>query len=137
MENAELSGSCLCGAVKYSITGEVQRFYHCHCRRCRKVTGTGHASNLLVTPESSLTWLAGEELLSRYKVPEAQRFYNCFCSRCGSPVPRTVPELDGVLVPAGSLDSEPPVQPGGRIFWDSRVDWSCSGDKLPVYKEYP
>ena len=137
MEHAELSGSCLCGAVKYSITGEVQRFYHCHCRRCRKATGTGHASNLLLTPESSLTWLAGEDLLSHFKVPDAERFYNRFCSRCGSPVPRTVPELDGVLVPAGSLDCEPPIPPGGRIFWDSRVDWSCSDKELPVYKEYP
>ena len=137
MTEALLEGGCLCGAVKYRVTGEVERFYHCHCRRCRKATGTGHASNLLIKPESGLSWLAGEELLSRYKVPEAKRFYNCFCSRCGGPVPRTVPELDAVLVPAGSLDSEPPVVPQGRIFWDSRVQWSCAADGLPVYAEYP
>jgi hypothetical protein len=137
MPDIQVHGSCLCGAVKYRVSGTVERFYHCHCRRCRKATGTGHASNLLVSPESSLTWLAGEELLSRYKVPEAKRFYNCFCSRCGGPVPRTVPELDAVLVPAGSLDSEPPVLPQGRIFQDSRAQWSCAGDGLPVYAEYP
>ncbi len=137
MSEVLLEGSCLCGAVKYRVSGAVERFYHCHCSRCRKATGTGHASNLLVSPESSLTWLAGEELLSRYKVPEAKRFYNCFCSRCGGPVPRTVPELDAVLVPAGSLDSEPPVLPQGRIFQDSRAQWSCAGDGLPVYAEYP
>lgn len=137
MTQTQLQGGCLCGAVRYTITGEVQRFYHCHCRRCRKATGTGHASNLLVTPQSSLVWLAGEELLSRYKVPEAERFYNRFCSRCGGPLPKTVPELDGVLIPAGSLDDEPPVLPQARIFWNSRAQWSCSGDDLPVYPEYP
>jgi hypothetical protein len=137
MTGISVKGSCLCGSVKYEISGDAQRFMHCHCQRCRKTTGTGHASNILVTPLASITWLQGEELLARYKVPEAERFYNCFCTRCGSPMPRVVPELDAVLIPAGTLDEEPPLQPGGRIFQDSRAQWSCSGDDLPVYAEYP
>lgn len=137
MSDVSLTGSCLCGSVQYAIKGELQRFYHCHCQRCRKTTGTGHASNLLVTPLGSLTWRSGEALLRRYKVPEAERFYNCFCSRCGSPLPRVLPELDGVLIPAGTLDAEPPLQPLARIFWDSRAPWSCAGDGIPVYPEYP
>jgi hypothetical protein len=137
MNEVTLTGSCLCGSVRYEIRGEAQRFYHCHCRRCRKTTGTGHASNLLVTPQAGLTWRAGEEQLRRFKVPEAERFYNCFCSRCGSPMPRVVPELNGVVIPAGTLDEEPPLRPQARIFWDSRAAWSCAGDGVAVYPEYP
>jgi hypothetical protein len=137
MSQAELNGSCLCGAMRYEIRGEVQRFYHCHCSRCRKATGTGHASNLLVTPAQGLHWTSGGELLASYKVPEAKRFRNCFCPQCGSPMPRVIPELDGVLIPAGSLDCESPVAPQARIFWDSRAAWSCSDDALPKYPEYP
>lgn len=137
MSAVNLKGSCLCGAVRYEVSGEAQRFYHCHCQRCRKSTGTGHASNLLVTPESGFKWLAGEDLLKHYKVPDAERFFNCFCSQCGSPMPRVVPELGGVLIGAGSLDDEPPMQPQARIFWDSRAEWSCSGDGVPVFAEYP
>ena len=136
MSEASVSGSCLCGAVKYTVSGKVKRFYHCHCQRCRKATGTGHASNLLLTPHNSISWIQGEELLARYKVPEAERFYNCFCPKCGAPMPRVVPELDAVLIPAGSLDTPSPVNPQGRIFWDSRADWSCTDD-IPVYAEYP
>ncbi len=136
MSQITVKGSCLCGDVQYEVTGETKRFYHCHCKRCRKATGTGHASNLLITPHTSISWLQGEALLSRYKVPEAERFYNCFCQRCGGPMPRVVPELDAVLIPAGSLDTPPPVLPQGRIFWDSRAEWSCH-DELPVYAEYP
>lgn len=136
MPQSMLSGSCLCGSVQYEVNGDPVRFYHCHCQRCRKATGTGHASNLLVSPKSSITWTKGEDLLARYKVLEAERFYNCFCKECGSPMPRVVPELDAVLIPAGSLDSEPPISPQGRIFWDSRKEWSCSDD-LPTYTEYP
>lgn len=137
MTQANVNGSCLCGAVKYKISGETLRFYHCHCQRCRKATGTGHATNLLVTPMTSITWLKGEDLLSRYKVPEAERFYNCFCKQCGSPMPRVIPELDAVLIPAGSLDNEPPIHPQGHIFWDSRAAWSCEAGDKPTYAEYP
>lgn len=137
MTHIEIGGSCLCGAMRYEISGEAQRFYHCHCSRCRKATGTGHASNLLVTPAESIHWVSGGDLLASYKVPEAKRFRNCFCPQCGSPMPRVIPELDGVLVPAGSLDGESPVLPQARIFWDSRALWSCSDDALPRYAEYP
>lgn len=130
-----LRGSCLCGAVQYEISGEPTKFYHCHCQRCRKATGTGHASNLLVKP-GSIKWLKGEELIKGYKVPEAIRFTNRFCSVCGGRVPRHVKETDFIVIPAGSLDSEPPIQPQARIFWDSRANWSCSGDELPVHSEY-
>jgi hypothetical protein len=129
-------GSCLCGSVQYEVTGEARRFWHCHCGRCRKSSGTGHASNLFVSPQTCITWKKGEDLLGRYKVPEAERFFNCFCKQCGSPMPRVVPELDGVLIPAGSLDTPSPLPAQARIFWDSRTDWSCS-DGLPAFAEYP
>lgn len=138
-ERAEepLEGGCLCGAVRYRITGHIRRFFHCHCRRCRKATGTGHASNVILMA-NDVEWTAGEVLLSRYKVPEAERFATCFCSKCGSLLPR-VGDVPGVVViPAGSLDTTPSVKPQARIFWDSRVSWSCSaGESLPTCAEYP
>ncbi len=137
MAHSTVSGSCLCGAVQYEVSGETLRFSHCHCSRCRKATGTGHATNLLLQPMAGIRWLQGEEKLARFKVPEAERFYNCFCKQCGSPMPRTVPELDAVLIPAGSLDSDPPEPPRHHIFWDSRADWSCEAQGLPTYSEYP
>ncbi len=42
------NGSCLCGSVQYQISGDVLRFYHCHCSRCRKMNGTGHATHIMV-----------------------------------------------------------------------------------------
>lgn len=136
MTQPTFRGSCLCGSVQYEISGEPQRFNHCHCRRCRKATGTGHASNLLIKP-GSIKWIQGEELVHSYKIPEAKRFTSRFCSMCGSQVPRYVKETDMIVIPAGSLDSDPMIKPGARIFWDSRVSWSCSGDDIPVHSEYP
>lgn len=136
MSEVTLNGGCLCGAVQFQVRGEPQRFYHCHCRRCRKASGTGHASNLFLN-DATLSFTQGENLLKRYKVPDAQRFARQFCSECGAAVARFVPELNGVVIPAGALDDSAPIQPQARIFWDSRADWSCDGDDLPRYAEYP
>jgi len=130
-----LKGSCLCGAVRYEVSGEPTRFLHCHCSRCRKASGTGHATNLFLQP-GTLDWLAGEEQVRAFKVPEAKRFTNVFCATCGSRLPRWIPELGGVVIPAGSLDDEAPIKPQARIFEGSRAAWSCSGDGLPAYAEY-
>jgi hypothetical protein len=135
MSECTLTGSCLCGAVRYSVRGSPKQFYHCHCERCRKVTGTGHASNLFLDP-GVLTWLSGEQLVRSFKVPEAKRFTNQFCATCGSRVPRQPPGSDRVLIPAGSLDTPAPIQPQARIFADSRAAWSCGSDELPAYPEY-
>lgn len=135
MSESTFRGGCLCGAVRYEINGAPLRFYHCHCERCRKASGTGHATNLMIQTDK-IDWLQGESQINRYKVPEAERFTNCFCKICGGRVPRYVPEFDYVMIPAGSLDHDPSITPQARIFWDSRAEWSCSGDTLPVFAEY-
>jgi len=56
---------------------------------------------------------------------------------CGSQVPRYVKETDFFVIPAGSLDSDPMLQPQARAFWDSRASLSCRGDGLPTFSEYP
>jgi hypothetical protein len=135
MKTSSLTGSCLCGKVRYTATGEESRFYHCHCTRCRKATGTGHASNLFL--KGDLHWESGEELVRSYKLPEAERFTNTFCTQCGGRVPRYIEALGLVFIPAGSLDAEPDMKPQARIFTGSGAAWSCDGSELPAFSDYP
>jgi hypothetical protein len=136
MAQQTLTGSCLCGALHYSITGEPSRFYHCHCSRCRKATGTGHATNVFLD-NGAITWTGDEALIRKYKVPEAERFTRTFCSQCGGPLPAVIPQMNLVFVPAGTLDDEPNIKPQARIFVESRTTWSCSGDEVPCFETYP
>ena len=136
MSQSSLSGSCLCGSVRYEITGDAKAFNHCHCRRCRKASGTGHASNIILKPDAA-DWLSGEELIKSFKVLDAERFRTVFCSNCGSPLPRIAPDLSLAVVPAGSLDRSPDIDPTARIFWESRADWSYDAGDIPVWPAYP
>ena len=35
-----LTGSCLCGAVKFTVEGELKPPDACHCTQCRKTSGS-------------------------------------------------------------------------------------------------
>jgi hypothetical protein len=135
MTDTSLGGSCLCGAVRYTAIGEPLRFYHCHCSRCRKASGTGHASNLFL--KGTLRWDSGEELVKSFKLPEAERFTNSFCTVCGGRVPRFIEAMGMVFIPAGSLDQEPALLPQAWIFVGSRANWSCAEGPLKEFEAYP
>lgn len=47
------SGSCLCGAVQFSVAGDLPEASACHCTMCRK--HTGHYEAGVDVPRSSLT----------------------------------------------------------------------------------
>ncbi len=130
-----MPGSCLCGAVRYEITGAARRFFLCYCQRCRRVTGSAHASNIFARGE--LKWLAGVDNITSFELPEAQHFGNSFCRCCGSRVPRLIPAFKAIMIPAGSLDKEPPLAPQARIFEDSRAGWCEALHQLEGYASYP
>lgn len=136
MTEQTLTGSCLCGALKYSVHGEPTRFFHCHCSRCRKASGTGHATNLFVE-NGTLEWEGDAALIRHFKLPGAKRFSRAFCDTCGSPLPIAAPSSGFVFVPAGTLDDEPNIRPQARIFLESKTSWSCSAEELPEFADYP
>lgn len=136
MSSEKYSGSCICGSVKYEISGQFRFFFYCHCQRCRKSTGTGHASNVILNPDAA-EWTAGENAIGSFKVPDAERFRTVFCKNCGGPLPRWAPDLSIAVIPTGTLDSNPDISPTAHIFWGSRDDWSCDSTKLPTWDEYP
>ncbi|HBU37142.1 Glutathione-dependent formaldehyde-activating GFA [Pseudodesulfovibrio profundus] len=115
------AGSCLCGKVAYEVTGEFENFFLCHCERCRKDTGSAHAANLF-SKTAELRWLKGEELVRTHDF-ESSGHIKSFCTQCGSALPNL--QMDGTLlvVPAGSLDCDVPIQPDGHIFYERRANW--------------
>jgi hypothetical protein len=124
-----LTGTCLCGAVRFEITGGFQHFFLCHCSRCRKATGSAHAANLF-SRTASLTWLTGEDLVRRYQVPDS-RNEKCFCSQCGSPLPNARPDQGLLMVPAGSLDSPIDLRPEAHLHMASKAAWDRDLEHVP------
>ena len=128
-------GSCLCGAVRFEVEGEFERFYLCHCAYCRKDTGSAHAANLF-SSTATIRWLSGQDKLSHFRLP-GTRHGRSFCPVCGSALPSV--QMDGKLlvVPAGSLDGPVPVMPDAHIFVASRADWDAGLERVPRVEKFP
>jgi hypothetical protein len=125
-----IRGSCLCGAVRYELTGEPLLAYNCHCSRCRKSRGGPFAANLFAGLEA-LRFTAGEDEILSFRPPGAERFTNAFCRRCGASMPWRNAARGLAVVPMGSLDDDPGIAPGAHIFVDSKAPWFTISDDLP------
>jgi hypothetical protein len=130
-----ISGSCLCGGVRFEIDRAVGPFEICHCNRCRKTSGAAGLPMVRVaTKEYRL--LAGHELVATYSAPILYRppaFHSQFCSNCGSPAPPVDPEGDSLEIPAGLFDDDPLIRPDKHIFIEFVPAWYSITDSLPQY----
>lgn len=81
---AAIHGSCLCGGVKFQITGSLRRPMNCHCSMCRKAQGAAFRSRARVRAED-FRWVRGESLVRYFQ--SSPGFFRGFCSVCGSPWP--------------------------------------------------
>ena len=135
MNTKPIRGSCLCGKVSYEIQAPILAFRYCHCSRCRKSTGSAHASNIVVEA-SQFKWTSGEEFAVRYDLPEARSFATCFCKQCGSQLPHATRSGRQTIVPAGTLDDDPDSRPQHNIFWNYRAPWYLRSSELPHFEEY-
>jgi len=132
----EITGGCLCGKVRFVVTGPFERFYFCYCSRCRKATGSAHAANIFTTPDR-IKWLSGEGTTRRYELTSADRFSKVFCSECGSAVPCVSRDGKMLIIPAGTLDLDPGIRPQSGIFWKDRAVWYDDGLSVQRYDTYP
>jgi hypothetical protein len=126
----EYSGGCLCGAVRYTVTGEIEDVSHCHCSMCRKAHGAAFATYASVSSQS-FSFTCGEAALRVFKSSgDTERV---FCSVCGSPMlwrnPVAFPGITSF--PLGSLDT--PFQPVAErhIYVGSKAPWHHIRDNLP------
>ena len=136
MSQAAITGSCLCGHIRYAVKGHTGIFQYCHCSRCRKMTGSAHAANILVAPDD-FEWLAGEDEVRHYIPDDSKHFTTTFCSKCGSTLPSLTKTHKSYIVPAGSLDDTPDIQPIQNIFYASKAPWYKEASSLPAYDELP
>jgi hypothetical protein len=128
------SGSCACGRVHFELEGRPLLMMHCHCSRCRHSRGTAHATNLGWKLEA-LRFTAGEQQVTDFDLPGAQFFGTSFCAHCGGFVPRRSPGRGWVIVPVGTLDTDPDITARGHQFTASKVPWYEITDGAPQYPE--
>jgi hypothetical protein len=120
-----MTGHCLCGRVRFEITGPLGPWGYCHCTRCQRRTGTASSAQAPLDA-SSLRIVAGEEAVRAYRPPDG--FEKLFCSECGSALfSRNPRDPSQMSVRLGVLD-EPP---GGPPAWRQHVGSAAPWERIP------
>lgn len=128
-------GSCLCGAVQYRFSGEVETLYFCHCQSCQKATSSAF-NTAIVTDDESFGITAGEELLKRYA--SSPGVYRHFCANCGSHIFSSRDAQKGVYrLRAGTLNKAIHPQQKIHIFAAEKASWDTICDGGQIYAERP
>jgi hypothetical protein len=116
-----ITGSCLCSAVKYSVNGPIKAVANCHCDTCKKTTG-GVFSTVAVIAENNLVIIEGQDSLTTYQVSENATKY--FCHTCGTPIFALHKKYPGnYMTQVGSLDDPALAAPAINIFCESMLPW--------------
>ena len=122
------TGSCLCGAVRFTTTGPLRGVVYCHCTQCRKQTGHFYAAtnvldrDIVVEGGENITWFKAS--------PAARRG---FCATCGSALFWKHEEEDKISVMAGLFDQQEGLVGEAHIFVADKGGYYEIDDGLPRY----
>jgi len=134
MSDAQLTGGCACGAVRFELTAPLVSSMYCHCTRCQRRTGTAASANGRAAP-GSFRVVQGEDQLRAWK-PEggAEKW---FCGDCGSALFSRVPgDVDAIGVRLGAIDGDPGIRPSVHQFVGYAAPWEAiPDDGLPRFPE--
>ena len=134
MNGDSYKGGCLCGKVRFEITGEIENIVYCHCSRCRKAQGSAFATNGNVEANKFI-FISGEEEMTGYESTPGQKKY--FCRHCGSPIiSKSITAPDKVRVRLGVIESGIKEKPMAHIFSTSKANWDEICGELPQYESY-
>ena len=115
-----MTGSCLCGKVRYEAESALTAMHHCHCSRCRKHSGAAFVTDGFVA-SSGFRWLSGEDALRVYRVPGwtgtrgVLRHVRLQSRRARRAL------ADFIVVNAGTLDDDPGTRPLYHIYVGSKA----------------
>jgi hypothetical protein len=121
----DISGACLCGAVRFSVRAKSMEVGVCHCSMCRRWTGGPFMAVEAAAPPA----FAGEEHVAVYRSSDwAERG---FCGRCGTVLFWRMPDGRHYAVSAGALDSASAFTLGAQVFIDEKPDFYDFANDTP------
>jgi hypothetical protein len=123
-------GGCLCGEVRYRVSGTPLWAAYCHCESCRRASGS------VVLPyagfdEQNFEIVEGEPV----RFNSSPGVTRSFCRRCGSPLTYEGERFPGeVHITLGCLDRPDAFAPTAHVWTEDRIAWLTFADGLPHYE---
>ncbi len=131
-ETGELHhGSCLCGAVRYSINGMLRQVAACHCTECLRFHGNFAAYT--AAPREAVVIEDQQNCLAWFDAKRGVR--RGFCRRCGSSLFWDRIDRPVLSISAGSLEQPTGLSIYAHIHVASKSDYYVLCDGVEQYSE--
>jgi hypothetical protein len=132
----EITGGCLCRAVRFSITAQPIITRICWCRVCQYFAAGNGTVNTCFPKDA--VHIEGTLRDYRSIADSGNIMHRRFCPACGTQLfseSEARPTL--IFVRAGTLDDSEVAQPSATIWTSQAPSWACINQDLPRVAAQP
>jgi len=132
----EITGGCLCKAVRYRFTAAPLAARVCWCRVCQYLA-SGNGTVNVCFPTNAMT-IEGTLADFPLTADSGTAMHRRFCPKCGTPMfseAETRPHL--IFVRAGTLDDPEIGRPSATIWVSMAPSWACIDEEIPQVEKQP
>lgn len=131
----ERTGGCLCGSIRYRLSGEPVISRICWCRDCQHLAGNGTANAIFPT---DCIQIDGEPHECVSTAESGNEVHRRFCSKCGSHLfADNTGRAAFTVVRLGTLDDPSSIAPVANIWSASAPTWACLNPALQRVEKQP
>lgn len=132
----QMTGGCLCGAVRYTIEGDPLFSGRCYCEDCRKTSGTGH--NAVLAVPDNIVSIKGKLTDYTKNGGSGQPITRRFCPTCGSRISGSASVMPGItMITASSLDDPEKFVSQMSVYCSRAPSWDRPPAGTPSFPEMP
>ncbi len=133
-EKKYLTGRCICGQVKYSITEKPLFTQACHCKDCKIITGSSYVINTSVLDNTLI--IEGNISSTELKTGSGATSRAYFCNKCGTYIYTDYATAVGrSTVRTKTLDNSENFPPEAHIFTKDKDPWLKLTDDANCYEK--
>ena len=133
---SEFTGSCHCGEISYTFSGEPLRQVNCHCKNCRKTSGGPYLANIFVSEDNLL--IKGSPKVYQHLADSGNQMSKKFCGNCGAQMFSLGSGRPGiVIIRGGTIDNLEIIQPTLNIFVSSKIPSTPLDESLSTFEKMP
>jgi hypothetical protein len=119
-----ITGSCMCGAVRYAVSVPITELRACHCTNCQKGSGTGAAVNAVI-PSAAFRLERGTLKFFASRADSGRILNRYFCGECGSPIySQRANSPETLVLRSGSIDDPDDMRITAHIWTRSARPWT-------------
>ena len=131
------SGGCLCGEVRFTVTGRPLQVLVCHCTMCQRATGSAFSVEPVFLKERIEVRGGPLAIYNHRSADHGRMLHFSFCGTCGNRIGLTLERFPTVqILYGGTFDEHTWFSPSAHIFTASAVPWFVLPSDVQCFRQH-